>query len=865
MTEQNDLEQLLRGHYRMVAAEPVLETVPAADASDVMARVARLRQRPGWLVETLGNGSVTAPRFGWRTGTQRAAILALLGLLIVLAAVWIAGQPPTLPGRGLLAFSLDGDIYLSDPDGGNARLVVHEPGQPLAVDSWSADGRWLKLSNQTEELGGQSILLEASTLRTRVVEGWSQWAPRGSSLAVSAGIGRGASLAVLDPDTGDLRRVATGLAEEGFGLGWSPDATRFAVADGALLRVADIAAGDVHDLEPFGPDAYVYDGSWSPDGRSILCIVSVDTGGSARTLRVARVEVSSGDVTILIEDAGSNADLPLWSPDGGWLLALIATDLVRVDATTGEAKVLRERLMGVGVQGFGVLERLSWSPDGAHIGFENGGALWVIGVDGSGLTQISPIQSAPWPDLWPDHAWSPDGEWIAYWGRGQERGYPKGLVIARRDGRETRHVVAGIGGLSSEPPGASYGMPLAARVAWQALPRNAPRPVPPAGVTIAPTPRPAAPIAPPVGPPADPGASWTGFAIAHSCTVERLEFGSSVGEIVGGDTALCDLSLGSIPTWAPDGSAVLFDAQGETVQGEPIDEFLVLARDGAILMRERPKRPGVGPDTPKSDREPISFTWSQDGRWLHGCAWTVPPVCLMVHPDGGGYRELPGPPSWSRDGSRLAVSLPDGNLLVGRGDGTDLRPIGTFPLPASWSPDGTRFAFLRDGNVWVVGNDGIGARAVTMFEMGGASDALWSPAGDLLLVRRGSTWSIVAVESDGETRPLDIPNEAEQATWSPDGRSISFLKRGADRDSTLIVQAADGRVIELESTEEAPVWSPGGRFLAVMSAVERVTKSLPRYTFLLPMIDVVRADGSGRRTIWTDESGGISPSITWLP
>lgn len=857
MTDQDDLEQLLRSHYRMAAAEPLLETVPGADVSDVVARVARLRQRPGWLVETLGNGSVTAPRFAWRAGTQRTAILVVLGLLIVLAAVWIAGQqPPPLPGRGLLAFSFDGDIYLADPDGGNARIVVHEPGQPLAVDSWSADGRWLKLSNQTEALGDQSILLEASTLRTRLVDGWSQWAPGGSSLAVSEGNGQGASLAILDPDTGD-RGVAMELGPSlGMGLGWSPDVTKFAVADGPLLRVADISSGDVHDLEPFGPDAYVSDGSWSPDGRAILCIVSVDTGKPVRTENLARIDVASGEITMLIEDIGSNARLPLWSPDGRWLLALMNSDLVRIHATTAETFVLRERVSIGGDWPRGA--RINWSPDGSHLGFEDDGGLWIIGVNGTGLTQVSPTGS----EIWPHHAWSPDGERIAYWASRAERAYPKRLYVVRRDGRETIEVTKGTPGVSSDPSGVSFHYGFPAKVAWQAIPRNAPQPVPPAGVTVAPTPRPAAPIAPAAGPPADPRASWTGFAIADGCRVWRFEFGMSVGDIVGGDLALCDPSGGSTPTWAPDGSAVLFDTLGETTQGELIDKFLVVARDGAILMRERPKRPGVGPDTPRADREPMYFSWSQDGRWLSGCNAGA---CIMVRPDGGGYRELPGQPSWSPDGSRLAVSLPDGNLLVGRGDGADLRSIGSFPLPASWSPDGSRFAFLRDGNVWIVGNDGIGARAVTRFDLGGASDALWSPAGDVLLVRRGSSWSIVAVEASGETRPLDIPREAEQATWSPDGRSISFLKRGADRDSTLIVQAADGRVIELESTEEAPVWSPDGRFLAVMSAVERVTKSLPRYTFLLPRIDVVRADGSGRRTMWTDESDGIPPSMTWLP
>lgn len=94
----------------------------------------------------------------------------------------------------------------------------------------------------------------------------------------------------------------------------------------------------------------------------------------------------------------------------------------------------------------------------------------------------------------------------------------------------------------------------------------------------------------------------------------------------------------------------------------------------------------------------------------------------------------------------------------------------------------------------------------------------------------------------------------------------------ADTDegfSTFIMQAADGRVVGLTSAT-APVWSPDGRFLAVMTATETESVSINAYgqkiheTVTLPVIDVVRADGSGRRTMWTADSEG-QYSMTWLP
>jgi Tol biopolymer transport system component len=342
-------------------------------------------------------------------------------------------------------------------------------------------------------------------------------------------------------------------------------------------------------------------------------------------------------------------------------------------------------------------------------------------------------------------------------------------------------------------------------------------------------------------------------AIAGGCRVERFEFATSASSVSTAAPTSCDANVSSeTPIWAPGGSGVLFDQMVET-DGFRTDRTAVHVRDGAIMIGERPPA-----------RVDFGAVWSPDGRWLSGCDSND--RCFMMRPDGGRYRELTGPPSWSRDGSRVAVAGPDGNLLVGRGDGTDLQPIGAFPLPSSWSPDGTRFAFVRDGNVWVVGVDGSGTRAVTRFEIGGVVAATWSPVGDRLLVRRGSSWSIVAV-ADGASRPLDIPADAWEVTWSPDGEAISFelSPDHGDHVSTLIVQVADGRMVELRSADAA-TWSPDGRFLAVMSEgeISWTNEYGQEIHATVPVIEVVRADGSGRRTMWTADRDGLY-SMTWLP
>ena len=100
---------------------------------------------------------------------------------------------------------------------------------------------------------------------------------------------------------------------------------------------------------------------------------------------------------------------------------------------------------------------------------------------------------------------------------------------------------------------------------------------------------------------------------------------------------------------------------------------------------------------------------------------------------------------WSPGGRRIAYSISTQPALwVIDADGTHrtrLTPL-TPPFPEdflpAWSPDGSRIAFNRSGltpsggaDVWVIGADGTGARAVTSSHSVGAGP-LWSPDGTLL-------------------------------------------------------------------------------------------------------------------------------------
>ena len=105
----------------------------------------------------------------------------------------------------------------------------------------------------------------------------------------------------------------------------------------------------------------------------------------------------------------------------------------------------------------------------------------------------------------------------------------------------------------------------------------------------------------------------------------------------------------------------------------------------------------------------------------------------------------------------------------------------------------------------------------------------WSPGGRWIAAIRGR-WvrghyheSLVAVRADGRRRRVVFTGRElslEYPAWSPDGRSIAFVKtdidlQGAD-PNIYIVPAKGGaaRKIDRFDSQEQPDWSPDGRLIA---------------------------------------------------
>ncbi|HYZ13998.1 MAG TPA: hypothetical protein VFA08_10400 [Actinomycetota bacterium] len=322
-------------------------------------------------------------------------ILALaMGIVLVrsLTSDGIPANPPVEPrpapvASGSLAYALDGDIYVADPDGSNAVKI--------------ADGL------PADECGG-------------VGEYWAEgplWAPDGRYLAYRysdcSGGDFGWGGVVITDAAGNV--VAT-FPGEGWQIRWSPDSTRVAVWDTVFETIGVYGLDGVRQARltvPPGIAGGDHDPLWMPDGTSLMVPnleVPLD-GGAPRQLpvpasagwtityspdgsQVAYVDhrslmVARSDGSEPREVFGDSAWNPTWSRTGDRIAFTTygggRPDELRVlDVATGSVTLLTEAERGtsLGIIGF--------SPQGDRILFsrtEDRGtgesSLWSMGTDGS--------------------------------------------------------------------------------------------------------------------------------------------------------------------------------------------------------------------------------------------------------------------------------------------------------------------------------------------------------------------------------------------------------------------------------------------------------------------------------------------------
>jgi TolB protein len=252
----------------------------------------------------------------------------------------------------------------------------------------------------------------------------------------------------------------------------------------------------------------------------------------------------------------------------------------------------------------------------------------------------------------------------------------------------------------------------------------------------------------------------------------------------------------------------------------------------------------------------------------------------VVNADGSGLRTLvrhvwDPPPAWSPDGRKLAFVRGVGynaELYLTNADGSHVRRLTRDPaldLGPVWSPDGRRISFIRyrgGGRVrvvserWVMNADGSSQRRLRQNADTGSPDGR-----KIAFVGENRDIYVANADGSGQRRLTHSPAYKDSLAWSPDGRSIAYVKYsrlGCCPNSELWVMNADGsgkHVVAFGELNSPPSWSPDGRTLVYGSSY-RPNPNDPRRRFMhVTELFRVNADGSDRRRLAFGQHPGWSP------
>jgi Tol biopolymer transport system component len=266
----------------------------------------------------------------------------------------------------------------------------------------------------------------------------------------------------------------------------------------------------------------------------------------------------------------------------------------------------------------------------------------LVGVVVALAAACDALEPIPTPLIVPqdrDAAWSPDGQWLAFYHTGDSL---PGLYVARIDGRDRRLLLPG-----PMVPGD-----------WS------------------------------------PDGSAVVFTMGFAYQIARVDIATDSVHQLTRDGFNVD------PAWSPDGREIAFDSDGGT--GGTTGLWL-MDSGGQNLRRVpvgTPERPGPGATdwSPSSDRlvgerawptSPTSFRWTLFWTDTLGrdTSWMTPPTSNATEP------------AWSPTGEWIAYvkSLPGqpGDIWLVHQDGSGDHRLVSDAFDPTWSPDGSRVAFSR--------------------------------------------------------------------------------------------------------------------------------------------------------------------------
>jgi Tol biopolymer transport system component len=290
------------------------------------------------------------------------------------------------PQTAQIAFEAHNQIWLMTPDGGG-RQALTPKSLEAAMPAWSSDGETIAFAGapwpkpMREHRRAFVYLMSASgdDMR-RISSAKSQmfgisWSPDGDRVAVAEFSGEGtetvsADIALFDVRSGERTVIhrSSGDSELDVLPAWSPDGSTI-----LFTRLRLPSATDLWEMNPDGSDAHMLahaagNGAWSPDGGKIAYVSDKDRNGET-----------------CYDECNTNSELYVMDADGSHQTRLTRTSTISESAPT-------------------------WSPDGARIAYfrdasERGSFIVTVGADGGCPVRIT---ASGGEDRFP--AWQPGAD-----------------------------------------------------------------------------------------------------------------------------------------------------------------------------------------------------------------------------------------------------------------------------------------------------------------------------------------------------------------------------------------------------------------------------------------------------------------------
>ncbi len=198
---------------------------------------------------------------------------------------------------------------------------------------------------------------------------------------------------------------------------------------------------------------------------------------------------------------------------------------------------------------------------------------------------------------------------------------------------------------------------------------------------------------------------------------------------------------------------------------------------------------------------------------------------LSITSTGSATAQVPG-----SNGRVVYSQASDSSLVIINADGTNSQRLGLFGLFPEWSPTRGEIAYWNSGSI-VLFNLESGQATTLTSGVPSSTAPSWSPSGDQLATTVAGSLKLVCVHPGAECT-------TDSMAYEPSGSCSRVGQRFPDFGTLCASGPA--------------AWSPGGTTVAWVSI-----NSSGQY-----QLQLMRPDGSNRRSIYTSPAGGADPSVS---